>query len=288
MTGYGIAKKSSHNQQISVEIRSLNSKNFELKTRLPAVLQAQEHEFKKMLQVELVRGKVDFTIHLEGGETSEYRINRAVLEGYLYQLSEIAGMNGFDKGDILLAATRLPNVVSQSTENSPAETSPALLANVMETVGDALAAFLNFRHTEGAILGQDIQKRVQSIVDLLAQVSPHEAPRTEKVRQKLIQHLAGLPIEIDQSRLAQELIFYIEKFDLSEERTRLAQHCVYFLEVLNQPDFNKGNKLGFIAQEMGREINTLGSKANSVEIQHLVVQMKEELEKIKEQIANVL
>ncbi len=285
MTGYGYAKKSFARQTLSAELRSLNSKSLDLRLRLPAPYQPHEHDLRKWVQEELERGKIDLSVQMESGEWSDFKINQPLLEAYVYQLLEVAGMNGWEKGDVLQTAARLPNVVQSNEQHADEE----FWAQLQEVIKEAMAAFLAFRQREGASMTAEITQRVGEILRLLDLVTPFEGERMERVRARLRTQLEQMALRVDENRFEQELIFYMEKFDFSEEQQRLRQHCVYFLELLQQPAPRaKGSKLGFIAQEIGREVNTLGSKANHAEIQHIVVQMKDELEKIKEQLANIL
>lgn len=285
MTGYGIAKQSFDTQTLSVELRSLNSRNFDLRLRLPNAYQAYELELRKLLQNELQRGKVDLVITMETNSINEYKINQTLLESYLEQLSNIAAANGIDKGDILQTAARMPNLINSHEIEIGEEQWEELKGLVMQ----AIEKFNAFRLQEGEVLLADVKNNIETIVSLQQQVIPFEAERIEKVRQRLRTQLEQLSIKVDENRFEQEIIFYLEKYDISEEKVRLTQHCNYFLEEINlkQP-LSKGNKLNFITQEIGREINTLGSKANHADIQHLVVKMKDALEKIKEQLANIL
>jgi uncharacterized protein (TIGR00255 family) len=285
MTGYGSAKKSFERQNISVEIRSLNSKSLDLRTRMSNAYQGYELELRKMIQNELQRGKIDVNIAMESGEFSDLKINKPLLESYIYQLIEVAAMNGIERGDILQTAARLPNI----TMSNEIQIDENQWAEVLQVLAEAVEKFNAFRLQEGAVLEADIRARLQSIEKLLQEVLPYEADRLEKVKQRLRAQLEQLSIKVDENRFEQELIYYLEKYDISEEKVRLQQHCTYFVAELGAKNTTaKGSKLSFISQEIGREINTLGSKANLAEIQHIVVQMKDELEKIKEQLANIL
>jgi uncharacterized protein (TIGR00255 family) len=285
MTGYGSAKKSFERQNISVEIRSLNSKSLDLRTRMPNAYQGYELELRKMIQNELQRGKIDVNIAMESSEFSDFKINKPLLESYIYQLIEVAAMNGIERGDILQTAARLPNI----TINNEVHIDENQWGEVLQVLAEAVQKFNAFRLQEGAVLEADVRLRLQNIEKLLQDVQPYEADRLEKVKQRLRTQLEQLSIKVDENRFEQELIYYIEKYDISEEKVRLQQHCTYFLAELDEKKSPlKGSKLSFVSQEIGREINTLGSKANLAEIQHIVVQMKDELEKIKEQLANIL
>ncbi len=284
MTGYGLCKQSFNRQTVTVEIRSLNSKSFDLRVRMPNAYLSYELDLRRTLQNELQRGKIDLSIYVESTELNDYRINKNLLESYLYQLAQVAAENGFEKGDILATAARLPNVVQQLHEQAD----DTLWQEILQTIDTAQKQFIGFRQSEGAAIAIDLNNRLATLKTLLADLENYEQERIEKVKTRLYQQLEQLAIAVDENRFAQELIYYLEKYDVSEEKSRLTQHYTYFEAELNNNQTSKGGKLNFICQEMGREINTLGSKANSADIQKLVVQMKDELEKIKEQIANVL
>lgn len=284
MTGYGSSKQSFGSQTVNVEIKSLNSKSLDLRTKMPNAYLSYELELRKVIQNELLRGKVDVVISVESSELGDYRINTAVLDQYLNQLKGVAAQHGLERSDLLYTASRFPNVIV-ANESSLGDTQ---WEEVMQTLQIAVANFKAFRLEEGNVIYNDLTQRVKSILELLTAVEQYEQERLDKVRQRIRQQLEQLTITIDENRFEQELIYYLEKYDFSEEKTRLLQHCTYFQEEMQGNALSKGNKLNFISQEMGREINTLGSKANSADIQRLVVQMKDELEKIKEQLANVL
>ena len=284
MTGYGSSKQGFGSQTVSIEIKSLNSKSLDLRTKMPNAYLSYELELRKVIQNELVRGKVDVVISVESSDIGDYRINTPILEQYIYQLLGVAGQHGLERGDVLYTASRFPNVIV-SNESSIGDTH---WEEVLQTLQTAIAQFKSFRLEEGNVIYNELTQRVKTILELLTAVEQYEQERLDKVRQRIRQQLEQLAITIDENRFEQELIYYLEKYDFSEEKTRLLQHCTYFQEEMQAPAISKGNKLNFISQEMGREINTLGSKANSADIQRLVVQMKDELEKIKEQLANVL
>ncbi|QKG81239.1 YicC family protein [Tenuifilum thalassicum] len=288
MTGFGKAEREYKNKKIVVEVRSLNSKQLDLNTRLPGVYRDLEMEIRNLVSKELQRGKVDLSISVEEtAETKAIPINEAVFMAYYNQLNSISKNNDLElnPSTAIPAVLRLPEVVKATKE----EIEPDELKVVKETCLDALRALVDFRKQEGAILQNDLLSRVQHILDYLDKVIPFEKQRIENVRNRLAESLKLLSndIKVDANRFEQEVIYYLEKLDITEEKVRLKQHCNYFTETvaLNEP---VGRKLGFIAQEMGREINTLGSKANDAEIQRIVVMMKDELEKIKEQVLNIL
>ena len=286
MTGFGKGEATLQNKRITVEIRSLNSKQLDLSLRLPAVYRQSEYELRNVIARTIQRGKVDVFISVESQsvETSA-RINREVFREYLRQMNDTLAFAGIDADydAILPVIMRLPDVVATEFEAISEEEHAALIA-----AAEAAAAQLDaFRTQEGAILIADLLRRVELIERYRDEVVPFEKARTETIRTRILDNLAKLPVEVDRNRLEQEMIFYLEKLDITEEKVRLTNHCKYFREVAASEE-GAGRKLGFIAQEMGREINTMGSKANESNIQILVVKMKDELEKIKEQVLNIL
>ena len=286
MTGFGKGEAALRNKKITVEIRSLNSKQLDLSLRLPAVYRQSEYEIRNLIARTIQRGKVDVfvTVESQAVETSA-RINREVFREYLRQMNDTLSFSGIDAGydAILPVIMRLPDVVATEAEAISEEEHAALLAAV-----EAAAAHLDaFREQEGAILIADLLRRVELIEQYKTEVVPFEKARTETVKARILDNLSKLAVDVDRNRLEQEMIFYLEKLDITEEKVRLANHCRYFREVAAQEE-GAGRKLGFIAQEMGRESNTMGSKANEPNIQILVVKMKDELEKIKEQVLNIL
>ena len=286
MTGFGKGEATLQNKKITVEIRSLNSKQLDLSLRLPAVYRQSEYELRNVIARTIQRGKVDVfvTVESQAVETSA-RINREVFREYLRQMNDTLSFSGIDAGydAILPVIMRLPDVVATETEAISEEEHAALLAAV-----EAAAAHLDaFREQEGTILIADLLRRVELIEQYKTEVVPFEKARTETVKARILDNLSKLAVDVDRNRLEQEMIFYLEKLDITEEKVRLTNHCNYFREVASSEE-GAGRKLGFIAQEMGREINTMGSKANEPNIQILVVKMKDELEKIKEQVLNIL
>ena len=286
MTGFGKGEAALRNKKITVEIRSLNSKQLDLSLRLPAVYRQSEYEIRNLIARTIQRGQVDVfvTVESQAVETSA-RINREVFHEYLRQMNDTLSFSGIDAGydAILPVIMRLPDVVATEAEAISEEEHAALLAAV-----EAAAAHLDaFREQEGAILIADLLRRVELIEQYKTEVVPFEKARTETVKARILDNLSKLAVDVDRNRLEQEMIFYLEKLDITEEKVRLTNHCNYFREVASSEE-GAGRKLGFIAQEMGREINTMGSKANEPNIQILVVKMKDELEKIKEQVLNIL
>jgi uncharacterized protein (TIGR00255 family) len=287
MTGYGIASFEAGSAKYTVEIKSLNSKFLELTLRLPKAFSEKEFQLRNECTKQVERGKVNLSINVEqqNGTVKAAGIDTALLKNYFEQLKAVSAELGEPTGNLLQLALGLPEVVKYDEETVSEEEWHA----VEKTFNEAVKAFQKFRADEGNVLEQDIKYRIGIILENLKQVELFEPKRVPVIRERLDQFLAdavGREI-LDQNRLEQELIYYIDKLDITEEKIRLKSHCDYFIETLKNADAN-GKKLAFITQEIGREINTLGSKANDADIQKLVVGMKEELEKIKEQLLNVL
>ncbi len=286
MTGFGKGEASLQNKKITVEIRSLNSKQLDLGLRLPAVYRQSEYEIRNIIARTIQRGKVDVfvTVESQAVETPA-RINKEVFREYLHQMTDTLAFAGIDADydAIVPVVMRLPEVVSTETESISDEEHAALIA----ATESAAAQLDAFRVQEGAILIADLLSHVEKIETYKEEVVPFEQARTETIKARILENLGKLQVDVDRNRLEQEMIFYLEKLDITEEKVRLANHCKYFREVAAEEE-GVGRKLGFIAQEMGREINTMGSKANESNIQILVVKMKDELEKIKEQVLNIL
>lgn len=286
MTGFGKGEATFQNKKITVEIRSLNSKQLDLNLRLPAVYRQSEYELRTLIARTAQRGKVDVFVNVETQRVeTPARINRELFREYLRQMNDTLSYAGIDADydSLVPAILRMPEVVATESETVSDEEHAALMA-----AAEAAAAHLDaFRSQEGAILIADLLRRVDLIEQYKQEVIPFEKARTETIRARILDSLAQLKVDVDHNRLEQEMIFYLEKLDITEEKVRLTNHCRYFREVAAGEE-GAGRKLGFIAQEMGREINTMGSKANETNIQILVVKMKDELEKIKEQVLNIL
>lgn len=288
MTGFGKTTVEVGNKKVVIEIKSLNSKQLDLNLRMPNLYKEKEIEVRGMVKEWLDRGKVDMFIYFDNSETEkEVQINRSVVAQYFNQMLEIAeSLEAVpDKGELLQTVMRFPDTLQTKTEELKEEEWSQLKTGVVT----ALEAMNHFRMQEGKALIEDIVHRVRLIQDLSAQVPQFEKKRVEVIRQKLQEKLTEWTDvkNIDQNRMEQEIIYYLEKLDITEEKVRLANHCKYFIETVEKEEA-PGRKIGFIAQEIGREINTMGSKANDHDIQKLVVRMKDELEKIKEQSLNVL
>ncbi|MEX0997072.1 MAG: YicC/YloC family endoribonuclease [Flavobacteriaceae bacterium] len=281
MTGFGKAIKQLPNKKITVEIKSLNSKSLDLNARLPSGYREKELQIRNLLSNSLERGKVDFNLYVElSGEETSSQVNVPVVEEYIKQLSGI--VNG-DRTELLKMAIRMPDALKTEREEIDEEE----FEQITTAIEEALKEINTYRSDEGEILKNDFKMRVQSITDLLEKVIAMDPERIEGVKERLRKAVSELKEQVDENRFEQELIYYLEKYDITEEKVRLDNHLNYFTEALNSPDSN-GKKLGFISQEIGREINTIGSKSNYAAMQQLVVQMKDELEKIKEQLLNVL
>lgn len=281
MTGYGKAQVQLPGKKITVEIRSLNSKQTDINIRLPQFYREKELAVRNLLNKRLGRGKIDCGMYVElTGEDEAPQVNKPLVLSYIKQLEEIKVETGVG-GDSLAVAMRMPDVLKTERE----ELSEEEWNEVSAVINEAIDQLNNFRKQEGDSLVADFTGRIEAIRAALAQIQPFEEERMQTVKDRLTKNLEG--IAVNEDRYEQELIFYLEKLDVNEEKVRLSNHLDYFLEVMNSEE-QAGKKLGFISQEIGREVNTLGSKANHAEIQKLVVQMKEELERIKEQVLNTL
>ncbi|MEO5787967.1 YicC/YloC family endoribonuclease [Gelidibacter sp.] len=281
MTGYGKSVLQLPNKKISIEVKSLNSKNLDLNTRTPSLYREKELDIRKLIASKLERGKIDFSLYMEiTGEETSTQINKTVVKQYIKQLKEV--VDG-DETELLKMAIRLPDAVTTERDEMDEDEWHLIAAEI----NTALDKIQQYRLDEGKVLESEFLDRVKNISDLLDEVIAMDPERIEGVRERLNKGVAELKEKVDENRFEQELVFYIEKFDITEEKVRLKNHLDYFIKTINSDDSN-GKKLGFISQEMGREINTIGSKSNYAPMQKLVVQMKDELEKIKEQLLNVL
>ena len=287
MTGYGRATKSIGEKKITLEVRSLNSKFTDVRFRIPSNYREKENDMRRIISDRAKRGKIDINIDVESmdGE-SGFSLNAPLFKKYYTELTKIGKELGAETEDLMAAILRIPNVVG-SGENSISKEEWQVLK---ETLHEALDRFEEYRKNEGAVMANDLEMRTKNIQAALTEVNPFETTRIERLRTRLRQNLEEFlgKENVDENRFEQEIIFYLEKIDITEEKVRLEQNCKYFLEELKTKKQQKGRKLSFISQEMGREINTLGAKAYSAEIQKLVVDMKDDLEKIKEQIANAV
>ena len=284
MTGFGKGEATVDDKKIRVELRSLNSKQLDLSIKLPGKYRAAEAEMRSIITRELQRGKVDCFVSFEAAtaETSAH-INREAFKAYAKELREVCVENGVTTDSFLNAVLRMPDVITSEER----EVSEAELAAIIEATKAACDELNNFRIQEGAILIADLLGRIDLIEKYRHEVEQFEGARVETIKNRIRENIEKLQLEVDNNRLEQEMIFYIEKLDITEEKVRLDNHCNYFREVAAEEEA-PGRKLGFIAQELGREINTMGSKSNEANMQRLVVKMKDELEKIKEQVLNIL
>lgn len=282
MTGFGKASLQLPTKKITVEIKSLNSKGLDLNTRMPSVFREMELGLRNQISQRLERGKVDFSLYVEvTGEETTSKINVPIVNGYMNQMKAV--LPNADATELLKMAVRMPDALK--TERDEIDTNE--WKKIQTVIDEALENIANFRKDEGASLEKEFQLRISNINNLMNEAVSYDAERVETVKTRLRTALEELKVNVDENRFEQELIFYLEKYDITEEKVRLGNHLNYFLETLNGSEAN-GRKLGFITQEMGREINTMGSKSNHTEMQKLVVMMKDELEKIKEQVLNVL
>lgn len=281
MTGYGKSVLQLPTKKISIEIKSLNSKNLDINSRMPSMYREKELSVRKLIASKLMRGKVDFSLYVEmTGEETSTLINKTVVKQYIKQLKDV--VDG-DETELLKMAIRLPDAVTTERDDIDEDE----WKQISKAIDGSLEKIHIYRLDEGQTLETDFINRAQNISDLLDQVIAMDPERIDGVRERLNKGIADIKEKVDENRFEQELVYYIEKFDITEEKVRLKNHLDYFQKALKSDDSN-GKKLGFIAQEMGREINTIGSKSNYAPMQKLVVQMKDELEKIKEQLLNVL
>jgi len=287
MTGFGRAEFEVNNKKFTIEIKSLNSKQADINTRIPALYREKDIEIRRELSDKLERGKIDFNLYVENlGDETNSKINESILKSYFNHLSKInADLNLTTDHNTLHAALRLPDVVKTEYLTLDEEEWNLVLKNIHKAISD----INKFREQEGNALRKDIISNLAAIQKLQVMIEPFEPHRLDSVKARLTENLESLKLNggADKNRFEQELIFYLEKLDINEEKVRLSNHCKYFLETIEEP-VPTGKKLGFISQEIGREINTIGSKANHSEIQRIVVQMKDYLERIKEQLLNVL
>ena len=288
MTGYGKAVVAYKEKKINVEVKSLNSKSLDLSARIAPLYREKEMEIRRLIAQKLERGKVDFSLWVEKETTIDATpINAALVENYYHQIKSIAANTGIpEPSDWFTALLRMPDVTTK-TEVEVLEEEEWHAAK--QAITEALDKLIEFRTQEGAALQKKFTEKIDNISALLKSIEPFEKSRVPKIKDKIIDGLKQIPeVDYDKNRLEQELIYYIEKLDISEEKQRLSNHLKYFRETMNESGHGVGKKLGFISQEMGREINTTGSKSNQAEMQNIVVKMKDELEQIKEQVLNAL
>lgn len=288
MTGYGKAVVAYKEKKINVEVKSLNSKSLDLSARIAPLYREKEMEIRRLLAQKLERGKVDFSLWVEKESTVDATpINAALVENYYKQIKAISASTGIpEPEDWFTTLLRLPDVTAK-TEVEVLDEEEWIVAQ--QAINEAIDKLTDFRKQEGAALQKKFTEKIDNIANLLKSIEPFEKNRVPKIREKIIDGLKQIPeVDYDKNRLEQELIYYIEKLDINEEKQRLTNHLKYFHETMKESGHGVGKKLGFIAQEMGREINTTGSKSNQAEMQNIVVKMKDELEQIKEQVLNAL
>ena len=288
MTGFGKATVAYKEKKINVEVKSLNSKTLDLSTRIAPLYREKEMEIRQFIAKNLERGKIDFSIWIEKDVVADATpINMALVENYYQQIKKISAQTGIpEPADWYATLLRLPDV---TTKTDVEELTDEDWKAAQQAIDEAVNHLIEFRRQEGAALQKKFTEKVDNIQALLASIEPYEKSRVEKIKTNIVNGLQQIPnVEYDKNRLEQELIYYIEKLDISEEKQRLSNHLKYFRETMNEEGHGVGKKLGFIAQEMGREINTTGSKSNQAEMQNIVVKMKDELEQIKEQVLNAL
>jgi TIGR00255 family protein len=288
MTGYGKAVVTYKEKKINVEVKSLNSKSLDLSARIAPLYREKEMEIRRLLAQKLERGKVDFSLWVEKESTVDATpINAALVENYYKQIKAISASTGIpEPEDWFTTLLRLPDVTAK-TEVEVLDDEEWEIAQ--QAINEAIEKLTEFRKQEGAALQKKFTEKIDNIANLLKSIEPFEKSRVPKIREKIIDGLKQIPeVDYDKNRLEQELIYYIEKLDINEEKQRLTNHLKYFHETMKESGHGVGKKLGFIAQEMGREINTTGSKSNQAEMQNIVVKMKDELEQIKEQVLNAL
>lgn len=288
MTGFGKATVAYKEKKINVEVKSLNSKAIDLSTRIAPLYREKEMEIRQFIAKNLERGKIDFSIWIEKDVVADATpINMALVENYYQQIKKISAQTGIpEPADWYATLLRLPDV---TTKTDVEELTDEEWKAAQQAIDEAVKHLIEFRRQEGAALQKKFTEKVDNIQALLASIEPYEKSRVEKIKTNIVNGLQQIPnVEYDKNRLEQELIYYIEKLDISEEKQRLSNHLKYFRETMNEEGHGVGKKLGFIAQEMGREINTTGSKSNQAEMQNIVVKMKDELEQIKEQVLNAL
>ena len=282
MTGFGKASLQLPTKKITVEVKSLNSKGLDLNVRMPSIYREMELGLRNQIAQKLERGKVDFSLFIEiTGEETSSKINAPIVKGYIAQMKEI--LPNADETELMKMAVRMPDALKTERD----EIDENEWKQIQTVIDEAVANMLNFRTSEGAALEKEFMQRIENIRNFMNQALELDPERIAAIKERLQTAIDELKVEVDSNRFEQELIYYLEKLDITEEKVRLGNHLDYFIQTLAGSEAN-GRKLGFITQEMGREINTMGSKSNHAEMQKLVVMMKDELEKIKEQVLNVL
>jgi uncharacterized protein (TIGR00255 family) len=284
MTGFGKTTFQVEGKSVTIEVRTLNSKQLDLTVRMSALFREMENDVRNCVATGLQRGKIEVTIYIEKADKPQVAVDIDLARAYYEQLVTLSKeLNNPVESDIFCQVLRLPDVITSSKE----ELSETLRESVMNALDTTIQKVIAFREEEGSHLAADFAKRIKLINDMVDEITPFEENRIVTIRNKFVASLSELPVQYDNNRLEQEIIFYLEKLDITEEKVRLRKHCSYFMDTMKEPQ-SQGKKLGFIVQEIGREVNTTGSKCNDFNIQQIVVRMKDEVEKLKEQLANVL
>lgn len=284
MTGFGKTTFQTEGKSVNIEIRTLNSKQLDLTVRLSPLFRELESEVRNCIATNLQRGKIEVSIYLEKAEKPQVAVDIELAKTYYEQLVNLSKeLENPIESDIFCQVLRLPDVITSSKE----ELSELVKNDVMTALEETCQKVISFRKEEGSHLASDFAKRIKLIDSMVDEITPFEENRIVTIRNKFVSSLSELPVQYDNNRLEQEIIFYLEKLDITEEKVRLRKHCSYFMDTMNEAQ-SQGKKLGFIVQEIGREVNTTGSKCNDFKIQQIVVRMKDEVEKLKEQLANVL
>ncbi|MBO2526049.1 MAG: YicC family protein [Bacteroidetes bacterium] len=284
MTGFGKTTFQTEGKSVNIEIRTLNSKQLDLTVRLSPLFRELENEVRNCIATNLQRGKIEVSIYLEKAEKPQVAVDIELAKTYYEQLVNLSKeLENPIESDIFCQVLRLPDVITSSKE----ELSELVKNDVMTALEETCQKVISFRKEEGSHLASDFAKRIKLIDSMVDEITPFEENRIVTIRNKFVSSLSELPVQYDNNRLEQEIIFYLEKLDITEEKVRLRKHCSYFMDTMNEAQ-SQGKKLGFIVQEIGREVNTTGSKCNDFNIQQIVVRMKDEVEKLKEQLANVL
>ena len=284
MTGFGKTNLQTEGKSVNIEIRTLNSKQLDLTVRLAPLFREMENEVRNCIAANLQRGKIEASIYIEKAEKPQVAVDMELAKSYYEQLVNLSEeLNNPIDSDIFCQVLRLPDVITSSKD----ELSETVKNDVMNALEETCQKVISFRQEEGSHLAADFAKRIKLIDSMVDEITPFEENRIVTIRNKFVASLSELPVQYDNNRLEQEIIFYLEKLDITEEKVRLRKHCSYFMDTMNEAQ-SQGKKLGFIVQEIGREVNTTGSKCNDFNIQQIVVRMKDEVEKLKEQLANVL
>lgn len=284
MTGFGKTSLQTEGKSVNIEIRTLNSKQLDLSVRMSPLFRDMENEIRNCVASQLQRGKIEVSIYLEKTDKAQVSVDTTLAKAYYEQLVALSKeVNNPVDSDIFCQVLRLPDVITSSKE----ELSDTVKNELMAALNETCQKVISYRQEEGNHLALDFATRIKLIDSMVDEITPYEENRIVNIRNKFVSSLSELPVQYDDNRMEQEIIFYLEKLDITEEKVRLRKHCSYFMDTMNESQ-SQGKKLGFIVQEIGREVNTTGSKCNDFNIQQIVVRMKDEVEKLKEQLANVL